>query len=167
MIRAYELVGRPVITIDEGAIVGGAAGLIIDTASADVAALIVNATSRFEAPKVVPYALIQGIGDDAVIVENASSLAEFAALPEILNVGRPDSEIRGVKAITRAGRLLGTVADLMIDLDAGRVVAYEIQSAAAGAGATSRFLLPAEQVITLGVQAVITAEEAASLPDAD
>jgi len=42
MIRAYELMGRPVITVDEGVIVGETAGVIIDTASTDVAALIVN-----------------------------------------------------------------------------------------------------------------------------
>jgi uncharacterized protein YrrD len=168
MIRAYELVGRPVITIDEGAVVGETAGVIIDTASANVAALIVNATNRFEAPKAVPYALVQGIGDDAVIIENASSMADFGTLPEILDVGRPDSDIRGVRAITRTGRLLGTVADLMIDLDAGSVVAYEIRGAVGGADATdaidaaSLSLLPVELVITVGRQALITAAETAA-----
>ncbi len=160
MIRAYELMGRPVITIDEGAVVGETAGVIIDIASADVAALIVNVTNRFEAPKAVPYALVQGVGDEAVIIENASSLADFGTLPEILDMGRPDSEIRGVRAITRTGRLLGTVADLMIDLDAGRVVAYEIQGCASGS-ADAALLLRAEQVITVGRHALIAAAEAA------
>jgi uncharacterized protein YrrD len=155
MIRAYELMGRPVITIDEGAIVGQTAGVIIDTVSTDVAALIVNVASRFAPPKAVPYALIQGIGDDAVIIENASSLADFGAVPEILDMGRPDSEIRGVRAITRTGRLLGTVADLMIDVDAGKVVAYEIQG-----GVDTALLVQAEQVITVGKQALITTAEA-------
>ena len=155
MIRAYELMGRPVITVDEGVIVGETAGVIIDTASTDVAALIVNVIGRFTPPKAVPYALIQGIGDDAVIIENASSLADFGAVPEILDMGRPDSEIRGVRAITRTGRLLGTVADLMIDLDAGKVVAYEIQS-----GVDTTLLVRAEQVITVGKQALITTAEA-------
>ena len=155
MIRAYELMGRPVITIDEGAIVGQTAGVIIDTASTDVAALIVNVASRFAPPKAVPYALIQGIGDDAVIIENASSLADLGAVPEILDMGRPDSEIRGVRAITRTGRLLGTVADLMIDLDAGKVVAYQIQG-----GADTALLVRAEHVITVGRQALITTAEA-------
>ena len=161
MIRAYELMGRPVITIDEGAVVGETAGMIIDTASTDVAALIVNVTNRFESPKAVPYALVQGIGDDAVIIENASSLADFGAIPEILEVGRPDSEIRGVKAITRTGRLLGTVADLMIDLDAGRVVAYEIQCGACK-DADSALVIQAEQVITVGRHALITAAQTAA-----
>jgi len=155
MIRAYELMGRPVITIDEGAIVGQTAGVIIDTVSTDVAALIVNVASRFAPPKAVPYALIQGIGDDAVIIENASSLADFGAVPEIWDGGRPDSEIRGVRAITRTGRLLGTVADLMIDVDAGKVVAYEIQG-----GVDTALLVQAEQVITVGKQALITTAEA-------
>jgi uncharacterized protein YrrD len=115
----------------------------------------VNVTNRFAPPRAVPYALVQGIGDDAVIIENSSSLADFGALPEILDMGRPDSEIRGVRAITRTGRLLGTVADLMIDLDAGRVVAYEIQS-----GVDTALLVRAEQVITVGRQALITTAEA-------
>ncbi len=155
MIRAYELMGRPVITVDEGVIVGETAGVIIDTASTDDAALIVNVIGRFTPPKAVPYALIQGIGDDAVIIENASSLADFGALPEILDIGRPDSEIRGIKAITRTGRLLGIVVDLMIDLDAGKVVAYEVQD-----GADAALLVRAEQVITVGRQALITTAEA-------
>ena len=99
MIHALELTGRQVLTIDEGAAAGKVNGVLVNSVTGEVAALVVILNDTFESPRAVPVALVQGVGDDAVIIENSSALIEFAQSPELKAMGRLDSQIRGLPVI--------------------------------------------------------------------
>ncbi|MEA4884590.1 MAG: PRC-barrel domain-containing protein [Clostridia bacterium] len=152
--RSAELVGRPVITIEEGLEIGRVGSLVINTGSGEIAAVAVGSSNPFLAPKVVPFALIQGVGEDAIVIENSSSLVEMSALPELAAIARSEGEVRGTKVMTRTGHFLGTVKEIIIDIDAGRIAGYEVDIAGASG------VLPAGEVITIGRQVLVAAADA-------
>lgn len=153
MIHALELTGRQVLTIDEGAAAGKVNGVLVNSVTGEVAALVVILNDTFESPRAVPVALVQGVGDDAVIIENSSALIEFAQSPELKAMGRLDSQIRGLPVITAVGKSLGRVADLILSIDTARVEAYDVEPEP---GATHA-LLEAKLVATIGRDAIIAA----------
>ena len=167
MIRILDLIGRPVLTIDEGASTGKVSGVLVNSVTGEVTALVVALNDAFEPPRAVPVALVQGVGEDAVMIENSSALVEFSQSPGLRAMGRLDSQIRGLPVVAATGKCLGHVADLLINMETGRVEAYEVaQPAGAGAvggagdaraeGAAGG-LLPAAMVATIGRDAVIAA----------
>lgn len=173
MIRILDLVGRPVLTIDEGATAGKVNGVLVNAVTGEVSALIVAISDVFEAPRAVPVALVQGVGDDAVMIENSSSMVTFDQSPQLRAMGRLDSQIRGLPVITATGKSLGRVTDLLVDMASGKVEAYEVQggagAAASGTAGTAamcastdsgRGLLPAQRVATIGRDAIIASADA-------
>lgn len=153
MIHVLELTGRQVLTIDEGAAAGKVSGVLVNSVTGEVAALVVILNDTFESPRAVPVSLVQGVGDDAVIIENSSALIEFAQSPELKAMGRLDSQIRGLPVITAVGKALGRVADLVISMDTGCVEAYDIEPEPGAAHG----LLEAKSVATIGRDAIIAA----------
>lgn len=177
MIRILDLVGRPVLTIDEGATAGKVNGVLVNVVTGEVSALIVAISDVFEAPRAVPVALVQGVGDDAVMIENSSSMVTFDQSPQLRAMGRLDSQIRGLAVITATGKSLGRVTDLLVDMASGKVEAYEVQggvgaatataanatagtAAAGGSTDSGRGLLPAQCVATIGRDAIIASADA-------
>ncbi|OPZ62815.1 MAG: PRC-barrel domain protein [Firmicutes bacterium ADurb.Bin506] len=156
MIHALELTGRQVLTIDEGAAAGKVSGVLINSITGEVAALVVALNDRFESPRAVPVSLVQGVGDDAVVIENSSALIEFGQSPELKAMGRLDSQIRGLPVITVVGKALGRVADLVINMDTGRVEAFDVEPEPGAAHG----LLEAKSVATIGRDAIIATTHA-------
>lgn len=153
MIRILDLTGRQVLTIDEGSSTGKVSGVLVNSVTGEVAALVVILNDTFESPRAVPVSLVQGVGEDAVMIENSSALIEFAQSPELKAMGRLDSQIRGLPVITATGKSLGRVADLVISISTGRVEGYEIEPQPGAA----RAMLEAKQVATIGRDAIIAA----------
>ena len=60
MIRILDLIGRPVLTIDEGASTGKVSGVLVNSVTGEVTALVVALNDAFRPPRAVPVALVQG-----------------------------------------------------------------------------------------------------------
>ena len=106
MIRILDLIGRPVLTIDEGASTGKVSGVLVNSVTGEVTALVVALNDAFEPPRAVPVALVQGVGEDAVMIENLSALVEFSQSPGLRAMGRLDSQIRGLPVVAATGKCL-------------------------------------------------------------
>lgn len=128
MIRATELSGRPVVDIDTAEKLGRIEKIIIDPQRRRVAAFLVAAGGTFQRDKVrswIPAASVHAIGPDAVTtrhVDDGRAAADFDQLP-------PVSDIVGRKVVSRDGRLLGIVDDVLISGADGVVVGYRLADA--------------------------------------
>jgi uncharacterized protein YrrD len=134
MIRASELSGRPVVDIDAAEKLGRIDKIIIDPEARRVAAFLVSHGGTFhkdKAPILLPAASVHAIGPDAVTVrhpaEVSGAAAHFDQLPRV-------SDIVGRKVVSRDGRLLGVVDDVLISGADGVIVGYQLgDSSALGA----------------------------------
>lgn len=161
MTRRRDLLNAPVITIDEGAEAGRVIGLMIDAISARIVALAVSTEEPFEAPKAVPFPLVQGFGEDAVMIENRSAITEFSSLPELIAIGRADSDLCGLRVIARTGKAIGYVEDFAVDDDTGRIMSFLVRLA----GQSLTVDIDIEKVITIGSSALVVTADTLCLVD--
>lgn len=125
MIRATELGGRAVVDMDAAEKVGRIEKVIIDPEARRVAGFTVchGASLISSGTKVtLPASSVHAIGPDAVTVHGSVVVTDLARLDQLPRV----SDVVGRKVVSRDGRLLGTVEDVLIDDEDGRIVGYAL-----------------------------------------
>jgi len=129
MIRATDLSGRAVIDMDAAEKLGRIDTIIIDPEARQLAAFrLSRGGSVFgsEAHATLPASCVYAIGPDAITVRHATNpdddSARFERLPRI-------SDVIGRKVVSRDGRLLGVVDDVLISGADGRIVGYLLADA--------------------------------------
>jgi sporulation protein YlmC with PRC-barrel domain len=125
MIRATELGGRAVVDMDAAEKVGRIEKVIIDPEARRVAgftvahgANLISGGTRMT----LPASSVHAIGPDAVTVHGSVVAGDLAHLEELPRV----SDVVGRKVVSRDGRLLGKVEDILIDDEDGRIIGYEL-----------------------------------------
>ena len=108
-----DFLGLEVVGLDEAAIVGTVQGLIVDDAARAVAALIVNTGAHQS--RVVPFAVVRSVGDDAVVIVDTNArqeqkLREAFASNVLRNLGR-ELWTRGILFTERGVELVARKPD--------------------------------------------------------
>lgn len=128
LVRAGDLIGRPVVTLDTAEDVAELKDVVFRHAEAKVVGFTLNKRGRFAGPlkQVLPWSRVAALGRDAVMVDSRDALG---SPDESMGAaaGGPDQHIIGTTVVTDAGKALGTVRDLVLEI--GRdadVVGFEI-----------------------------------------
>lgn len=127
MIRATELGGRAVVDMDVAEKLGNIHKVILDPDSRRVAGFVISRGSSALAAgteTTLPASAVHAIGPDALTVRrNAITPDEEARLDRLPRV----SDLVGRKVVSQDGRVLGTVDDVLIDAEDGRIVGYPLR----------------------------------------
>src|SRR6266480_7604220 len=122
MIKASQLVGRAVIDMVAAERLGRIREIIVQRDGERVAGFIVVHGETFVGTggtrRMVPASAVYSIGPDAMTMRGS---AMSDRLPELDNLPRM-SDIIGHKIITRSGRLLGLIDDMLINGSDGTIV---------------------------------------------
>ncbi len=128
--RATDLIGRPVVTLDEAVDIAEVKDVIFDQARSDVRGFTLRGRGMLGSPHagLLPIGNVAAIGPDSVMIDTAEAILERDESLE-----RSSEDARDVihdEVLTDAGRVIGRVVDLVIDLDgsAADVVGYEIET---------------------------------------
>ena len=126
MIRASELIGRPVVDMEAATRIGKIKELILQRDGERVAGLIVSHGETIIGSggtrRIIPASALHAIGPDAVTthtVTEETSVQELDQLPQM-------SDVVGHKMVTQSGRLLGTIDDLLINGADGKVIGFAV-----------------------------------------
>ena len=161
--RGKDLIGMPVITIQEGRRLGEVTALLVRREDATVAAIRIG--SQLAPGPAVPYANLRLVGMDAILVDSAASLEP--ALPTEV-VRSLDDTVIGRAVLTASGEKIGTISGFWVNTADGRIGAYRVHPEA---GLLSRltsllhhdtFEVLAEQVQALGASALIVTDTVAN-----
>ncbi|MCL4426275.1 MAG: PRC-barrel domain-containing protein [Firmicutes bacterium] len=153
MKKSLELIGLPIVSIAEGVELGEARELILNPVGGEVAAIVVTNGKWYSPPRVVPFSLVQGVGQDAIMVENNSAVVPLANMPELEKKLDLDISVRGVRVITRGGRQVGYVKDYYLDPAVGKIAGYELSES------SGRNIIPAGAAVTIGKTLLVVTEE--------
>ena len=127
MIRATTLGGRAVVDMDAAEKLGKIDKVILDPDARRVAGFVVSRGSTLisEGTRVtVPASAVYAVGPDAVTVHHDGAAGEdIARLETLPRVG----DVVGRKVVSTDGRFLGTVRDVLISDDSGRIVGYALR----------------------------------------
>jgi uncharacterized protein YrrD len=153
--KASELIGRAVVVREGAQEVGKIKDFVVDSSGRQVLGFVIS-EGLFKSTKVAPWATVQAIGPDSVIVAAATSIVKAAEMPDIQAVLDKELNVRGVRLQTTAGKDLGKIDDLQFDEHTGAVLGYEL---AGGVFGRSSFM-PTPLSLELGKELAFVGAEA-------
>lgn len=176
MIRATELTGRAVVDLDAAEKLGRIDRVIIDPGARRVAAFGVSRGSAMrgnETHTTVPASAVYAIGPDAITVRRVGDSrqvdGDFANLPRA-------TDVIGRRVVSRDGRLLGSIRDVLISGADGHIVGYELADSDWRAALGALFVdrkrpygpyLRADADLRAGRDLIVAPENAISEPDGE
>lgn len=160
MRKSGELLGLPVISLEEGAKVGHIKGLILNPGAKALVALVVEGRGVFKEQKFIPFAKVHSVGANAVTVSRGQNAQKAANLPEMVQLWKDRTPLIGARVVTESGDILGTVVDYGIDPATGAVAGLEIAPSSLGATLKGRSWLLAGSLRTLGKEIIVVANQA-------
>ncbi len=127
MIKGSQLIGRAVIDVEAAARLGKIKEIIVQRDGERVAGFIVvhgeTIVGTGGTLRTIPASALYSIGPDAVTVHgsalNETSFPGFGDLPRM-------SDVIGRKMLTRSGRLLGSINDVLINNADGTIIGFAI-----------------------------------------
>jgi uncharacterized protein YrrD len=127
MIKGTHLVGRSVIDMEAAERLGRIKEIIVQRNGERVAGFIVvhgeTIVGTGGTQRIIPAAALHAIGPDAVTVHGAAvtekSSADLGDLPRL-------SDVIGRKMLTRSGRLLGSINDVLINGEDGTIIGFAV-----------------------------------------
>ena len=159
MAKASEVIGRPVVVREGGTEAGKIKDLVVDPSGRQVLGFVIS-EGLFKGAKVAPWAGVQAIGPDSVILSAAASIVKSAEAPDIQAVLDKNLSIRGVKLQTTAGKELGKIEDFQFDEQTGAVLGYELSGGILSDAFGGRSFLPTPMTIELGTELAFVGPEA-------
>jgi len=160
MKKMSELRGMPIVSLQEGEQLGQVDGLIIDPATLQVVALLLDRRTASKEEQVVATANVRSVGEAAITVEDRASLVPIARIARIQELARAKKPVVGKTVMSERGTRLGEVADLEIDPQDFRIAGLVLRGSLWRKGTT----IPADRVRSIGRDAVIVREEAGAAP---
>jgi len=125
MRRAGEIAGLPVVVVDSGLVIGRVKELVFDFGHGRLAGFVVGGR---DGVGYLPFDQVYSLGGTAVTVGVEAVFVPLDSVPapvKRLLEARNDSP-RGRRVLTRTGRMLGRVEDILLDAESGAVWGYEL-----------------------------------------
>ena len=161
--QGKDLIGMPVVTVQEGRRLGEVTALLVRREDTAVAAIRIG--SQLAAGPAVPFANLRLVGVDVVLVDSAAALEP--ALPTEV-VRDLDNAVTGRAVLTASGERIGTISGFWVNTADGRITTYRVHPEAGLLSRLSNLLrqdtfeVPVEQVQALGAAALIVTDNVAN-----
>lgn len=117
----HELIGMPLVTLDEGKRLGTLRALELEGTTGQVQG-VYCAGGDGHPDGMIPWGAVRSVGRDAITVESASALRLGA---EAAHRGRA-ADVRDRPVVTESGNRLGVVSDYDFDEASGRITNYHV-----------------------------------------
>lgn len=158
MKKSVDIIGLPVIDISEGTEIGTATRLVINSAEGSVVALVVDDGKWYLGAKLLPFTAIAGLGESAITIISNGSIVKVADAPDLEQLLQADITVMGTKVLTKAGRIQGTVKEIIID-EVGKITDCEMEELNG-----EIVNIPSERIFTFGKKVLIIADENETVP---
>ncbi|CAN5700535.1 hypothetical protein BH24CHL5_BH24CHL5_03020 [soil metagenome] len=155
--RARELIGKPVLTLDQATYAGEVRDVLIDPYSSRMIGFTVRGRGLLSPPLVgmLPAGMIAAIGRDAVMISTFDVLVDESEGADTMLAEQDD--VIGKEAVSAAGASLGKVSDVILELRGGTatVVGYEL---AAHSGQS--LIVPMPEGVAVSGDALVVPQDA-------
>lgn len=127
LMRATDLVGLPVVTISTGEAIAEIRDVVYVPDEGRVIAFTLNKRGRLAGriKQPLPMDDVHAVGRDAVMVRDASALDSGERAKAVVDETKGRNVIGNV-VLTDAGKQLGVVRDLIIEMTNSEVIGYEL-----------------------------------------
>jgi uncharacterized protein YrrD len=151
-----QIVGLPVLSITEVTTLGKIENLLINPNSGSVDYLIIEPKQWYMERRLISFKDVVSIGQDALTTETGSNLTNVTSVPAAIDLLNKSVEVVGSKVITQKGRISGSIDEISIDEETGKIVAC---SWIPGNNKKKPGFFPASLVITFGKGMLVVEED--------
>lgn len=152
MNKTVDMLNLPVVDISEGAEIGVSTRIVINPTEGSIAALAIDDGKWYLGAKLVPFSAITGIGESAITITSKSEILTLENAPAMEQLLSNDITVINTKVLTKAGRIQGTIRELLIDAT-GKIITCEVEELSGEITG-----LPAERVMTFGKKVTVIAD---------
>lgn len=155
---AKQLMGMSIFSLADGATQGQVHDVVYNPRQGRLVGFTVvkdaGFFSRGEA-RFLPVDDIHALGDDAITIEDAARLQNFAG-KDVNDLAREAGEpVLGKRLLTEDGSFLGAIDDVLIDQTSRNVVAYEVSGGIFADMMRGQTDIPVDNIISIGSEVVI------------
>ncbi len=126
MIKTQDLIGKPIVTMNHGEIIGKVKDVLIDPTMFRVSALVLPPSKMFSKESlVVPRTVIHVFGRDVILVKSNEAMVRDNTLHSVASLLAVVRQMKGRPIATEKGVKVGILNDILID-DDGKIVGYDL-----------------------------------------
>jgi sporulation protein YlmC with PRC-barrel domain len=166
MIKSRELVGKPIVTIQHGKIVGKVRDVLIDPERYEIAALVLPGRLLSRKTMIMPRHQVHVFGEDVILVKSDEAMPRDDTLEKVASLIAVSKQMRGQEIVTEKGARIGIVDDVMID-EQGRVISYALSRVTAEGPVAANKRIPLSYTRTLGPDVIIVDSSALTAGESD
>lgn len=155
MKKSRKFISMPIVSLSEGLQIGTVRSLIVNPEKMEVAAITIDQRGWFREQKIIPYAKVRSVGNDAITIDQSSTVQRTVSLPEILKLIKERANPIGIRVLSEDGTVLGIIEEYYIDEETGRIVSLEISGKFLESLFKGKALLSADCVRTMGFDAIV------------
>lgn len=126
--NSKDITAKPVVVIRTGRVAGKIRYPIVDATKQEVVGFIIDDERWYLETKVILFALIRGMNNDVVTVDDDSAVMS-SSLGSLQRQLQENVQIIGHKVITEEGRLLGFVEEFAFNAFTGKIESYKVREA--------------------------------------
>ncbi|TEB13286.1 PRC-barrel domain protein [Pelotomaculum sp. FP] len=125
MKSSRQILGLPVMSIEEGLQIGEANHLVLNQRGA-VDFLLIKDRMWYLGLKTVPFNTVQGFGENALTVAASSTLIPVQDNSQAVELLEKDFHLNGLKVISNKGKILGAISEYYFDETTGDITGCQI-----------------------------------------
>ena len=125
MFRSRDLIGRLIVTVTHGEIVGKVKDVLIDPDRFEIAALVLPGKGFRREPMVIPRSIVHVFGQDVILVKSNEAMPRDNTLQGVASLIAVTGQMKGRQIATERGVRVGLLNDVLVD-ENGKVVGYDL-----------------------------------------
>jgi len=154
-----EVVGLPVICIDNGKKIGVIEDVIFCPGKREVKGFLLERRGCQVSKKAILLKDVLSLGNDAMVVNDCSCVTSLKKL-ELSEKLKDKGEIRGLRIYSKSGEELGIVKDVLFDYSTGFVEGVEVSDGLLQDIVKGRNILPLFGKVEFGEESILVDKEA-------
>jgi uncharacterized protein YrrD len=153
MKKSAEIVGLPIISINDGVEIGSVKSLVVNPEKGSVDFLTIEHEDWQVSVKAIPFKKVIGIGEYAVTVENGNAVIDLNEIPIANALVNKKIRIIDTKVMSRKGQLIGEAKEYYVDDETGNIIGILVDVK------ENEKILEAGQILTYGKDILIVQED--------
>ena len=162
MIKSRHIIGKPMVTVQHGEIIGKVKDVLIDPERYEIAALVLPRKLLSRKTMVLPRHQVHVFGADVILVKSDEVMARDDSLETVSSLVAIQKQLRGQAVVTEQGIRIGIVDDLLFD-ESGRAVSYALSRVLVKGPLAQSKSIPLSYTRSLGPDVIIVDSSALSL----
>jgi uncharacterized protein YrrD len=161
MRKGKSIIGLKVLSQSDGADLGNVKDLIFDHETDELLALVISDKELFGLidAQIVPWGQVRNVGPDAIVVPSSESKLRAHDDARVAEIMDRQTSLSGTRIFTTEGQDLGTLADMYVDEETGRVIGYEVSTGFISDTMSGKRYLPAHGDLAIGEDVALVPPE--------